>query len=138
MAFNVATGGGPAGSGEVKLYRLDDVDYNSVKTPTNGQALVYNTTLGKWQANTISGGGGTANLHNATLTGTTTITNLVLSNVLGVQYGGTGKTSLTQNGVMYAANSSTFAFATGTSGKVMQIGPTGVPIFDDLDGGSFP
>jgi len=47
------------GSGEVKLYRLDDVDYISVKSPTNGQALVYNTTLKKWQANTVSGGGGT-------------------------------------------------------------------------------
>jgi hypothetical protein len=137
MAFNVATGGGgPAGSGEVKLYRLDDVDYNTVKMPTNGQALVWSASLGKWQANTISGGG--ANLYNSTLTGTTTITNLVLTNVLGVQYGGTGKTSLTQNGVMYAANSSAFAFATGTNGKVMQIGPTGVPVFDDLDGGSFP
>lgn len=66
-----------------------------------------------------------------------TITNLVLNNVLGVQYGGTGKTSLTQNGVMYAANSTTFDFATGTIGKVMQIGSSGVPTFDDVDGGSF-
>jgi hypothetical protein len=67
-----------------------------------------------------------------------TITNLVLNNVLGTQYGGTGKTSLTQNGVMYASNSTTFAFATGTNGKIMQIGSNGVPKFDDVDGGSFP
>jgi hypothetical protein len=66
-----------------------------------------------------------------------TITDLVLNNVLGVQYGGTGKTSLTQNGVMYASNSTAFAFATGTNGKVMQIGSSGVPTFDDVDGGSF-
>ena len=66
-----------------------------------------------------------------------TITNLVLNNVLGVQYGGTGKSSLTQNGVMYASNSTTFAFATGTNGKIMQIGSNGVPKFDDVDGGSF-
>jgi len=66
-----------------------------------------------------------------------TITNLVLNNVLGVQYGGTGKTSLTQNGVMYASNSTTFAFATGTNGKIMQIGSNGIPKFDDVDGGSF-
>jgi hypothetical protein len=59
MAFNVATaGGGPAGSGEVKLYRLDDVDYNTVKTPSDGQALVWSASLGKWQANNVSGGGG--------------------------------------------------------------------------------
>ena len=66
-----------------------------------------------------------------------TITNLVLNNVLGVQYGGTGKSSLTQNGVMYASNSTAFSFATGTNGKIMQIGSNGVPRFDDVDGGSF-
>ena len=66
-----------------------------------------------------------------------TITNLVLNNVLGVQYGGTGKTALTQNGVMYASNSTAFAFATGSNGKIMQIGSNGVPKFDDVDGGSF-
>jgi hypothetical protein len=224
IAFNAATGGGSAGSGEVWLHKLEDVDYN-IKNATNGQALVWNASLGKWQANTISGGGGltvskvltngsyansvsnvtglrfdddsgfdvvdlgsgnvkvqmnstfkywnvngvaaltavgldtanfiagsglsisanpannsltfSTNLNNTTLTGTTTIANLVLSNVLGVRYGGTGKSSLTQNGVMYAANSSAFAFATGTNGKVMQIGSTGVPVFDDIDGGSF-
>ncbi len=67
-----------------------------------------------------------------------TITNLVLNNVLGTQYGGTGKSSLTQNGVMYASNSTAFAFATGSNGKIMQIGSNGVPKFDDVDGGSFP
>ena len=67
-----------------------------------------------------------------------TITDLVLTNVLGTQYGGTGKSSLTQNGVMYASNSTAFSFATGTNGKVMQIGSNGVPKFDDVDGGSFP
>jgi hypothetical protein len=65
------------------------------------------------------------------------ITNVVLNSVLGTQYGGTGKTSLTQNGVMYASNSSNFAFATGSNGKIMQIGSDGIPKFDDVDGGSF-
>jgi len=57
----LAMAGGVAkhsGSGEVWLHRLDDVDYNTVKSPSNGQALVYNTTKGKWEANTVSGGGG--------------------------------------------------------------------------------
>jgi hypothetical protein len=58
IAFSKA-GGDSSGSGEVKLYRLDDVDYSSVKTPTNGQSLVYNSSIKKWQANTVSGGGGT-------------------------------------------------------------------------------
>jgi len=70
VAFNVAAKGGPAGSGEVKLYRLDDVDYTSVRAPTNGQALVWNVSVGKWAAGTIAassgggntGGGGTTNV----------------------------------------------------------------------------
>jgi len=61
VAFNVAAKGGPAGSGEVKLYRLDDVDYSSVKLPTDGQALVWNVSIGKWAAGTVASGGGSSN-----------------------------------------------------------------------------
>ena len=50
VAFNVAAKGGPAGSGEVLLHRLDDVDYASVKTPSNGQSLVWNSSTSKWKA----------------------------------------------------------------------------------------
>ena len=45
-------GGGSSGGGEVLLHRLDDVDYNTTQSPTNGQILLYNTTKGKWEANT--------------------------------------------------------------------------------------
>lgn len=52
VAFNAAAkgGGGPAGSGEVLLHRLDDVDYASVKNPSNGQSLVWNSSTSKWKA----------------------------------------------------------------------------------------
>jgi len=50
VAFNVVAKGGPAGSGEVLLHRLDDVDYNSVKNPSNGQALVWSSSTSKWKA----------------------------------------------------------------------------------------
>lgn len=66
-----------------------------------------------------------------------TITNLILQNVLGTQYGGTGLSSLTQNGVLFASNTSAFSFATGSSGDVMQLNSSGVPTFDALDGGEF-
>lgn len=65
------------------------------------------------------------------------ITNLVLGTVLGIDSGGTGLSSFTQNGVLFASNSSVLSFVTGTSGKVMQVGSGGVPEFNDLDGGSF-
>ena len=45
------SGGGSSGGGEVLLHRLDDVDYNTTQSPTDGQALIYNTTKGKWEAN---------------------------------------------------------------------------------------
>jgi len=65
------------------------------------------------------------------------ITNLVLENVLGTQYGGTGLSSFTQNGVMFASNTSVLGFISGSSGQIMQIGDDGVPTFDKLDGGNF-
>lgn len=65
------------------------------------------------------------------------ITRLVLENVLGTESGGTGLTSFTQNGVLFAANSTTLDFITGASGKIMQIGSSGTPEFNDLDGGNF-
>ena len=66
-----------------------------------------------------------------------TITNLILQNVLGTQYGGTGLSSLTQNGVLIASNTSAFSFATGTVGEVLQVNSSGTPVFDDLDGGTY-
>ena len=51
IAFSAAMGMGRSpGSGEVNLKKLDDVDYNSLRTAANGQVLVYNSTTGKWQA----------------------------------------------------------------------------------------
>jgi hypothetical protein len=77
------------------------------------------------------------NTTKATSFANVSITNLVLENVLGTPNGGTGLTSFTQNGVLFAANSSALAFATGAAGKVMQVGSNGTPEFNDLDGGNF-
>jgi len=65
------------------------------------------------------------------------ITNLVLENVLGTEFGGTGLSSFTENGVMFASNTSVLGFISGSSGQIMQIGSDGVPKFDKLDGGDF-
>ena len=63
IAYSAVTGTS-AGSGEVNLRNLDDVDYNSVSSPANGHVLTYNSTLSKWQANTGGGGGAATNLNN--------------------------------------------------------------------------
>lgn len=87
----------------------------------------------------LSGNTSTNNLTstNLTVSGNATITNLVLTSVLDVAYGGTGRSSLVENGVAIGANSSVMGFVTGTSGQVMQIAADGTPTFDKLDGGNF-
>lgn len=99
----------------------------------NGTATVLKSVDGK--LNTVSATD--ENVTQATNFANVSITNLVLENVLGTQYGGTGLSSFTKNGVLFAANSSVLGFVTGSAGKVMQIGSGGTPEFDDLDGGSF-
>ena len=73
LAYGVAIGGHSAGSGEVNLRSLDDVDYNSVSAPTDGHALIYNGTLGKWQANTAGGGSFLTNTFTTTVSTRTLI-----------------------------------------------------------------
>jgi hypothetical protein len=60
-----------------------------------------------------------------------------LSNVLGTEFVGTGLSSFTQNGVMFASNTSSLSFTTGTDGQVMQIASNGTPVFGMLDGGGY-
>ena len=199
IAYGAAMGTS-AGSGEVNLKHLDDVDYNSITSATNGQVLTYSQTLNKWQANTASGSSsgssteaalGNTNLAitnvksgltttntalrllinnrlqvanavalyttkagpttsgllahtgratistNLTVSGNTTLTQLILSSVLSPTYGGTGLSSVVSNGILYGANSSILGYLTGTSGQILQIGSSGVPQFDTLDGGAF-
>jgi hypothetical protein len=264
IAYSAATGHS-AGSGEVNLKYLDDVDLNSVDSATNGQVLVYNSTLRKWQANTSGGSSSNSftttittrsiipeanNLYNLgsssrrwkdlwlsgntiqlgdtiiksdanggistarapapgsnatitfvplrganvasylqvanavatyqtkaveratlantntyigtkassvnpatsgllahtgratistnlTVSGNTSLSRLILSNVLSTQYGGTGLNSVTTNGILFGANSSILGYLTGTSGQILQIDSGGIPKFDQLDGGTF-
>lgn len=81
-------------------------------------------------------GVGSQSMSNGTFT-TVTATNLILTNVLGTEYGGTGLNSFTENGVLIGANTSTLGFVTGSSGKIMQVAANGTPSFDDLDGGDY-
>lgn len=103
---------------------------DSIQFGTGNNAVVLGVGTGSL---TVSGGTGEADVNLANVS----ITNLVLQNVLGTQYGGTGLSSFTQNGVLFASNSSVLSFVTGTAGKVMQVGSTGIPEFNDLDGGDF-
>jgi len=102
------------------------ISASTVKLGSGNTAIILGSSSGSLSIN-----GGDVTLANVS------ITNLVLENVLGTQYGGTGLTSFTENGILFASNSSVLSFVTGTSGKVMQVGSNGVPEFNDLDGGNF-
>ena len=67
------------------------------------------------------------------------ISNVSISNLIssiGVNDGGTGLSTLTENGVMYASNTTSFAFATGEEGSILQI-TNNLPTFGGLDGGAY-
>ncbi len=76
IAYSVTAAGASTGSGEVNLYALDDVDYTSVKNPTDGHALLYDSTVGKWTSGP-SGGSITIREDGATIGTTVTSLNFV-------------------------------------------------------------
>jgi hypothetical protein len=83
----------------------------------------------------VSGANGTVTSSNVVVSDTLTAQELILETVLATQYGGTGLTNFTQNGILFAQSSNTLAFVTGTNGKILQISSSGQPVFDDIDGG---
>ena len=56
-----------------------------------------------------------------------------------MEQGGTGVSSLTKDGVLFGANTTTMGFATGANGNILQIAANGTPTFgvNILDGGDF-
>lgn len=86
IAFSAAMGlGRNSGSGEVNLKKLDDVDYSSLRGASNGQALIYNSATGKWQAGTVSSGSGNTApvVVTKSILGNLNETDLVVVNVSG-------------------------------------------------------
>ena len=51
--------------------------------------------------------------------------------------GGTGRGTLTTNAVLYGQGTSAVGLASGTSGQVLQLNVSGVPVFGGLDGGVY-
>jgi hypothetical protein len=75
--------------------------------------------------------------QNVSVTGTGSFGSLTLGSPLSIASGGTGRNTLVANGVVFGnTTSSSYNFATGTEGQVLQI-DAGVPAFAMLDGGSF-
>ncbi len=130
----------------LRLYDFDTVghpNYAIGVEPNNiwmGVDDSANTVGFKWYGNTSQAmrlsGNGVLQVANSILTDVISAGSLTLTTALAVGSGGTGKSSLTANGVMFANTTTSFNFATGTEGQVLQIS-SGVPTFAMLDGGSF-
>ena len=60
-----------------------------------------------------------------------------LLNPIAVVDGGIGRATLTANSIMFPNTTTSFGFATGTSGQVLQLSTTGIPVFGHLDGGTY-
>jgi hypothetical protein len=81
----------------------------------------------------------------ATYVGQTSITTLGTvttgtwsATAIGTTKGGTGLTSYTTGDLLYASSTDTLSkLAAGTLGKVLQIDATGVPVWGDIDGGTY-
>lgn len=95
--------------------------------PTPGQVLGSDGTNLQWQ--TVSGGGGgvssvTASAPLASSGGSTP--NVSLAGIVPVANGGTGRSTLTNNGVMIGQGTSAVATVAGTAGQVL-VGTAGAP-----------
>lgn len=57
---------------------------------------------------------------------------------IGTGYGGTGLTTYTTGDLLYASGTNTLAkLAAAVEGKILQIGAAGVPVWGDIDGGTY-
>jgi hypothetical protein len=109
-------------------------------------------TDGKWKFFTdlTVAPNSTVDTANASFAIATIVANLESANVqitggsitgitdLSVADGGTGRSTFTTNGVIYGnGTSGLLVTAAGTDGQVLQANSSGVPVFADLDGGTF-
>ena len=130
----------------LRLYDFDTVGHTNYAIGVEPNNIWFgvddsaNTVGFKWYGNTSQAmrlsGNGVLQVANSIITDKISAGSLTLTTALAVGSGGTGKSSLTANGVMFANTTTSFDFATGTNGQVLQISD-GVPTFAMLNGGSF-
>ena len=105
-------------------------------------ANAYAASVGT-SANVYADGVGTSANAYADAVGTAANTNAanasyISTGTLAVSYGGTGNTSLTDNGVLVGRGTSAVSTVySSTEGNILQINSSGVPQFGFLDGGAF-
>jgi len=118
VAFNPASENMTLKTSQVST-TLDSLTDVTTAITTNNSIIVYDTASDKYVQRSIA-----------------PITQLIVESVLGTTYGGTGLSSFTKDGVLYAKTTGALALATGVAGQVFQIAANGTPAFGVLDGGT--
>ena len=118
VAFNPASENMTLKTSQVST-TLDSLTDVTTAITTNNSIIVYDTASDKYVQRSIA-----------------PITQLIVESVLGTTYGGTGLSSFTKDGVLYAKTTGALALATGVAGEVFQIAANGTPSFAGLDGGT--
>lgn len=114
----------------------------AIGTAGNNYTITVGAAANGW-ANTISSTRAAASNAYAETIGAAANTNAANASytntgLLPVQYGGTGMTTFTTNGVLYGNTAGALKVtAAGTEGQVLQASAAGVPNFGMLDGGFF-
>ena len=118
VAFNPASENMTLKTSQVSTTLDSLTDVTTAITTTNS-ILVYDTASDKYVQRSIA-----------------PITQWIVESVLGTTHGGTGLSSFTKDGVLYAKTTGALALATGVAGQVFQIAANGTPAFGVLDGGT--
>jgi hypothetical protein len=126
-----------ATDGKYKLFSGLTVDPTTTVDTSNQSFTLATLKVNLESPNVDISGGTIANVNfssaNVSITGGSIsgITDIAVAD------GGTGVSAFTENGIFYGGTTSSLSFATGTSGQILQINNSGVPVFGGIDGGTF-
>lgn len=122
---------------------------NGLVTRTAAGTVTARSIAGTTNRITITNGDGVSGNPTidiaSTYVGQSTITTLGTistgtwnATTIGTAYGGTGLTTYATGDIIYASATNTLAkLNIGTEGKVMQVSASGVPVWGDIDGGTY-
>jgi hypothetical protein len=135
-AVSIATAVGAAGNSYTDTVGTNvGTGANSYAVTIGASSNAYAAVVGT-SANVFATSiGASSNAYAETLAANGTY---ISTGTVAVAYGGTGKNTLTQNGILYGDGTNPIGVtASGTEGNVLQVNGSGVPQFGMLDGGSF-
>lgn len=135
--WNATAIGATKGGTGLTTYAAGDLIYASaadtlskLTKPASATSILEMTSAGvpSWTSKAATGITGLGTVTTGTWNAT----------AIGIAYGGTNITTYTTGDMLYASGTNTLAkLAAGTDGQVMQMNASGVPVWGDIDGGTY-